>query len=88
MNYFDVNENPKLKAALPYIRNVYTSLFASLTALLFSYIVLSGYIGTYLAYEIDLSFPVKVFFVLLLPIVMIAVVAAMVLTNQAVPAVI
>lgn len=75
MNYFDVNENPKLKAALPYIRNVYTSLFASLTALLFSSIVLDGYIGTYLAYEIDLSFPVKVFFVLLLPIVMIAVVA-------------
>ena len=67
--------NPKLKAALPYIRNVYTSLFAGVSSLLFSYFILNYYLGPYLYNEVDLSYPAKVFSITLMPLISIATVA-------------
>ena len=75
MDRFDPEQNPSIKHALPYIRNVYTSLFASLTALVYSLILYDGYTRTYIEYEVDLRYPVKVILVTLLPLVIVAAVA-------------
>ncbi len=66
--------DPRLKKALPYIRNIYTSLFASLSALLFSSIVFNGYYNTYLSFEADLTYPAKSLLLTLLPFVTILIV--------------
>lgn len=75
MNDFDQNSISKLKKALPYLRNVYSSLFASLTSLVFSFIIRDGYLRTYSDYESDLLFPTKVILVTLLPVIVVATVA-------------
>ena len=72
MDRFHPENNPKLKAALPYIRNIYTSLFASLTALLYSVILYDGYTLTYNDYKVDLLYPVRLILVILLPLMIIA----------------
>ena len=72
MYSFDLLNNPKFKSALPYIRNVYTSLFASLTVLLYSVILYGGYTRTYNDYKVDIRYPVQVVLVVLLPLIIIA----------------
>ena len=67
----DHDYKAKLKASLPYLRNVYTSIFATLTVLLFSNIIFDGYIRTYRDYEIDLLYPSKVILITLLPVTVI-----------------
>lgn len=71
---FDFQKDPRLKSAVPYIRKVYTSLFASLAAVLFSFIILESYLNAFLKNEVDfqgntertilvLLFPVFIIFV-------------------------
>ena len=50
---FDFQITPRLKSAVPYIRKVYTSIFSSLAAVLFSYIILESYMNAFLEYEVD-----------------------------------
>lgn len=76
MNRFDQEKNQRLKAALPYIRNVYTSLFASVASLIFSFIILNGYSASYRYNEIYLaSYAAKAFLNLLYPVVVVFTVA-------------
>lgn len=66
----DIDEKrAKIKKALPYWRKVYTSLFASLTSLLFSVIILDAYTNAYQKNEVDFSGrAVRVVLCLLFPI--------------------
>ena len=68
-------QQTKLKRAITYIRNVYTSIFAAVAALVFSYFITDGYVKTYNGYEIDLLYPVKVVLITCLPIAAVATVA-------------
>lgn len=61
----------KLRAALPYIRNIYTSLFASFATLVFANFIFNGYINSYLQSEADLTYPVKALLITLLPFIII-----------------
>ena len=67
---FDIDEKrAQIKKALPYWRKVYTSLFASLTSLLFSAIILSAYTAAYSENEVDFTGSIeKVVLMLLFPI--------------------
>ena len=72
MNAFDPKNNSQLKATIPYIRKVYTSLFASLSAMLFSFIILNAYMGSYLKYEADFTGNAeRIFLIILFPIIII-----------------
>ena len=72
MDILHPDSNPKLKAALPYLRNIYTALFGSLTALLYSFILYDGYTRTYNDYRVDIRYSVQVVLVVFLPLVIIA----------------
>lgn len=70
MSGFD-SKKKNVKVALIYLRNAYTSLFASLTALLNVSILVSGYVSVYDHCQIDLTYPAKAILVTLLPILVI-----------------
>ena len=73
MDAFDPKRNPKLKTALPYLRKLYTSLFSSLAAVLFSFIIFEAYMSAYLANEIDfIGSADRIFLIVLFPIFIIA----------------
>ena len=74
MNSFDLKQNPRLKKALPYIRKIYTSLFASLTAVLFSIIIFDAYMKAYRANEIDFTGSAeRIFLIVLFPLIIIGI---------------
>ena len=68
---FDKLKSPKAKIALMYVRNIYTALFASLTALLNVSIIVSGYVRVYNECQIDLTYPSKAILVTLLPVLVV-----------------
>ena len=73
MTNFDQNPKQKIEKAKPYIRNIYSSLLASLMSVSFSYTVLNGYLKTYEYNEIEFhSYAEKAFLNILFPIVIIA----------------
>ena len=73
MDVFDPKSNPKLKTALPYLRKVYTSLFASLAAILFSFVIFDAYMKAYRANEMDfIGSADRIFLIVLFPIIIIA----------------
>ena len=72
MNLFDQEQNQRLRAALPYIRNIYTSLAASVASWILSYLMLTGYKSSYEYNEITyFSYASQVFLILLFPAVVI-----------------
>lgn len=72
MEVFDPNENHKLKTGLAYLRKIYTSLFASLAATLFSFIIFDAYMKAYLAYDVDFQGNAeRIILITLFPIVII-----------------
>ena len=74
MDAFDPKKNLKLKTALPYLRKVYTSLFASLAAVLFSFIIFDAYMKAYRANEIDFTGSAeRIILVILFPVVIIGI---------------
>jgi hypothetical protein len=71
MDNRDHSAKRKNNPALPYIRNIYTALFASLTALLNVSIIVSGYVSVYNECQIDLTYPTKAILVTLLPVLVV-----------------
>ena len=68
---FDNKKAGRFKIALMYIRNIYTALFASVTAWLNAYIIASGYVSVYNSCQIDLAFPTKAILMTLLPVLIV-----------------
>ena len=68
MDSFDPKSNKNVKVALTYLRNIYTSLFASVTALINVAILVSGYVSVYEYCQVDLTYPVKAILLTLLPV--------------------
>lgn len=59
-----------LKKNVVYIRNIYTSLFASFAAVLFSFIIFDAYFRTYSIYEVNFQkYAAQAFLAILFPIV-------------------
>ena len=72
MKALDPAQNLKLKATIPYLRKLYTSLFASLMGLSLSLTILSAYLKTFEDNEIEFqNFAEKAFLFILLPLVII-----------------
>ena len=75
MSLFDPKQNSRLKAALPYIRKVYTSLFASLTAVWFAFIILEAYVKAYRENSVDFQGSAeRIILIILFPILIIGIV--------------
>lgn len=75
MSLFDPKQNSRLKAALPYIRKVYTSLFASLTAMWFAFIIFDAYTKAYRENSVDFQGSAeRIILIILLPILTVGIV--------------
>ena len=72
MEIFDADVKSKLKQAAPYLRKIYTSLFASLTTTLFSFIILASYAAACTEAEVEFkAYAAQTFLVILFPVLVI-----------------